>query len=75
MHVHADDTELARDGFLARAAEGIEAFPDLDVTKPDASQKLAQLSLRESACNSTRPERDVAPDRLRELARHHDVCV
>jgi hypothetical protein len=73
--VHAHDSVLAGNALLARAAERIEPLADLDAAKADLAEHRNELSLRESAGNSTRPEVDVLADPLGELARDYDVRV
>jgi len=54
-YVDSHHTVLSRGSFLARPAEWIETFPHLDILEADAAQHLNELSLRESAGDSTCP--------------------
>src|SRR5438132_10506672 len=74
-NVDAGDAILARDALLARAAERVELLAHRHVTETGLREHRDELSLRESAGNSTRPEIDVLADRFRQLVRHHDVRV
>src|SRR2546421_13024719 len=74
-HVDASDAVLASDALLVRGAEGVELLAHTHVTEAGLHEHRDELSLRESAGNSTRPEIDVLADRFRQLVRHHDLCV
>src|SRR5438874_12416915 len=74
-NIDAGDAVLAGDALLARAAEGVELLAHRHVTETGLRENRDELSLRESAGNSTRPEIDILADRLRQLIRHHDIRV
>ncbi len=74
-NIHSDDTELPGDALFRGAAEGVEALAHGDVAKSRPCEDLDKLSLRESTSNSTCPEVDVLPNRLRQLTADHDVSI
>ena len=74
-HIDADDAVLPGQRLLAGAAERIEPLADGDVAEAGRSEGLEELSLRESAGDSTGPEVDVASDGFRQLTRDDDVAV
>jgi hypothetical protein len=55
------------------SSEGIEPTRQPDVAEPDLREHCEELSLRESASDSTGPEINVAPDALGQLRLDHDV--
>ena len=75
MHIHTSDTVLACGAFLRGAAKRIEVLGHSNGREPDGLQDDCELCLRQSAGDSTRPEIDVAPNRLGEFAGDEDVPV
>jgi hypothetical protein len=59
-HIHSDHAVLPRDTFLAGSAKRIEPFAQRNIDEADPPQDIYQFSLRESACDSTSPEIDIA---------------
>src|SRR5262245_17646089 len=73
--IHSDDAILQGHAFLRCSPKTVEVLTHGDIFKADVAKQRDQLCLRQSAGDSTGPEVDVAPDRLRELARHDDVPI
>src|SRR3990172_979028 len=73
--VDADDAVLPSGAFLRRPREAVKVLAHLHRAEPGRSQDLGKLCRRQSAGDSTRPEIDVAPDRLGQLAGNDDVGV
>ena len=75
VNIHADDTVLLGHPLLGGPSKTIEAFLHDDIVEAEMPEKRDKLCLRQRAGDSTGPQIDVAPNRLRQLGRHDNVSV
>ncbi len=66
--------ELVGLELTSRTRKGLAAPCDLHIDKPGVLNRIDVLCLQQSATNSSSPDGNVLPSRLRDVLVHNDIC-